>query len=265
MLLGITDIKGNTIIDNTIVKTIIERQIAYGNPLELNVGLSINVPELKVGNSYVLVFDDLPNLTLTLYASYSDYIDDKEIQYYTFVYSPFDKILKNEIPVNSSIMSIKFDKYIIGLKKQLKYFTQELRKKGLILILDNEYMPKQVHLMTATFNLNKIDKNVYSVKEIEAKKYRHKAYYTFNDKQVLYKTKNNIDLPAFIPFHNSQDIQGLSNYLLPKYELFTEYSNYKIGDKIEINNEKCVVMEKEVFVYLGKYQTHIILGVLQNA
>jgi len=265
MLIAITDLNNNTIVDNTFIKVLIEKQFCYGVPLEIRVGIPIEVDKLKNGNVFNLLFDDIPPLTLTLLDSYSDYIDNKQFQFYSFIHTPFDKIVKNIFPINSSVFGVKFDRYIIGLKKQLFYFTQGLKKKGVILTLDNDYKVVNKHLMSASFDIQKIDKNFYSVKDIISNNYRKKSYYTFDNNQVLSVTKNTIDLPNFLPFHNSQDIQGLSNYLLPRFELFGEYSKYKIGDKILIDNIKGVVMEKESFTYLGKTKTHLIIGVSANA
>lgn len=266
MILNVSTKNGSIVVDRNLITAVIEEQNCYSTPLILKIGVEVDYVELDIGSDYKILYETWTEVTLKYLKSEVDFIGNRKINYMYFVHSDFFNILSNIVPLNSMVDNVKFEKYINGLSKQLEYFIFEIRKKGVVLTIDNSKDFYTKHITEMIFNKEcKELSEVISIKSIYSNANKKNSYYSI-DMSKIKVTKNTKNFNSFIPFSKEDEIIGLSTYLIEKYEVYSDdILSMNIGDMFKVNDEKCVVMNKNTFWYLGATKSNSILGVSSNA
>jgi len=262
MIIGIFDLNNNQIARQTDIKVLIKRQYIYGLPLELHIGIKNPSISFDLRKKYKVVTEKWGDIKMLMYSTYKDVVGMDIIQFYKFIHPEFESLLDNTFPNEMSLFSVSFKEYIKELDNQFDYFVFGLRKKGLFMSLNNKGLPEQKHTFKALYETPKeIKDEVYSVGFIHDFQLKAQNYYTILDTGEVIRTFNGKSIPQYLPFATKEDINGLDTYIIPKYELKAPVSDFEIGDIVNIYDDRCVIMEKEVFRYKTNEQTLLVAGV----
>jgi hypothetical protein len=262
MIIAIFDMNNNPIASQTDVKVLIKRQYIYGLPLEFHVGVRNPSISFDLRKNYKIITEKWGDIKMLMYSSYKEIIGNDIIQFYRFIHPVFESLLDNTLPNEMSLFSISFKEYIKELDNQFDYFVFGLRKKGLFMSLNNKGLPEQKHTFKALFGeVKEIKDEVYAIDLISDFSLKAQNYYTILDTGEVVRTHNGKNIPQYLPFATKEDINGLDTYIIPKYELKAPVSNLNIGDIVKIYNDRCIIMEKEVFRYKTNEQTLLVAGV----
>ena len=255
---------GNVVINQKDIIITREHQLCYGVPLTSVLGLRFGSFSVEVGEVYKVLDDETEEeLEAVLFSIHIEEIGSEKYKYYTFIKKEYSDILKNKVDINTNIDTVSFKNYTILNNNQLSYFIFELRKKGVVQTLKNK-MEKQLHITDILHQEPIVLKKSMTIKKIENFQLKANNYYTILDDGTVKKTNNGKDLHRYLPFAKEFEIQGLDGYIIPKYEMnSTENINeLVIGNLYKYNDEKCIVIEKEVFMKGRNIVTFIVLGVL---
>jgi len=262
LIIGISDKqnKKTIIVENEIIYRL-EKQFCYGVSLEFRIGVRKDKEELELNKEYTLLADGSRGGQYYLYAKLSERIGKENISVYCFVKSVYEKLLNNEIPNDYKYLGVDFKTFIKSNNNQLKYFSMGLKKKGTIVVNNEDGEPTNVHVNKAlSAKVAPIEPT--DIREIQGYELSRKNYYTTHADGSMDKTKNGKSKALFLPKATKEEIRGLDTYLLAKYELWGYRVSANIGDKIKIKEDDCVIMEKETFIYSRTFTTFLVAGVI---
>ena len=259
MVLNVANKSGKALIYEMDIKYKREHSYIYGVPLEYQLGTSFEVPELEVKKDYILTFNNQAPSEFRLHSVKKETVAEHDFFIMRFVKKVISDILINSMPNNTEIFSVKLDKYIMNKNNQLNYILFELRKKSLCLINNDELKPTQKHIneLLASPQTTK-DSSIVIARALEDYQLRFQNYYTITDTREIVTTENGKNLHNFLPFERKESIFGLDNYLIPSHELTTNLTTLKIGDTLELEDEKIVIIEKDELVFFGTVTTYMV-------
>lgn len=265
MVSNIVSIDNKIIVDTDNILYRLEKSFIYGVSLEIWLGTSTEFG-LVIGEEYQLYFNDKDSAFFTLTEKATETIDIQPLKIYKFVKKLNHQLKNNTLPNNASAFSVSLKEYITEKENQLKFIMFKLRCKSLCLVNDKGTLePIQKHIMELLMTQPIEDKNNYDVKVLEGKTVRKLNYYTILEDGSYPRTKYGLGTPKYIPFASKEEIKGLDNYIMPKFELNTDMSILETGNTVIVNDTKCVVMEKEEFNYGNTFATTLICGVKSDA
>jgi len=205
----------------------------------------------------------MPSGKYVLHKIYSKELEEMPFFVYVFMIKQNSDIANNRIPNERSVFSISLKDYIRERNNQLSFIIHNLRKKGLLLAIDNDTKEtKQFHiqekLQSKPKEINLTDFFITKLEdETVAKRFN---YYTIIEGMKYPRTSKGKGIPYYIPFLTQEEINGLNTYLVAKYEMKTDIAPLETGDCILMEKERFVIMEKEFFGFNGKFVTNYVLG-----
>ena len=261
MILGVYK-DDKKVINNYDIKYQMFKEYAYGVAYEVRIGVYGLYEGFKLKEKYKLYDSENKDLIeLGLFSIEQETIGVKDLTIYTFMADEYIKILNNLMPLDLDYNGVKFEDYVEYSNSQMKYYIFNVRKKGMIQTYDKDKIVSTEHIQTVLGNpLLKINE-YFDYREID--NYQNKAlnYYTVLEDGSVEKTQNGKTLHKYLPFAKADEIQGLDTYLIPKYEVRTNDTIMKLGDRIEVGDDNCVVIEKEKLIYNGNIKSFLVLGV----
>ena len=256
--------ESNTLIKDENIIYWLEKRFIYGTSQILEVGTETDF-FLTPKEEYELFFNDMPSGKYTLHKTYSKELEKVPFTVYVFMSKENSDILNNLVPNEREIFSIPLKNYIRERNNQLSYIIQNIRKKGLLLTVNNDTKKTEQYHVQENINNEPVELNLtdFYITEYEddivAKRYN---YYTIIANNKYPRTTKGKGIPKYIPFATQEEINGLNTYLVAKYELKTDISALTTGDNIVLENENAVIMEMEFFGFNGVFTTNYIAGVI---
>jgi hypothetical protein len=234
------------------------KSYVYGVAINIQVGTRKQV-QIKKDDVVSILLENGNIIKLVLHNKDYENIDGDVFSRYTFLEEKFSMMINNKVDTTENFLSISFEDYLENANNQLEYFIFNLRKKNLLLSINEDGITTKSHLKTLMLkDEKKIENLIYS--DIEYNNIM-KNFYTILDNGDVVSTKKGIGVSRFLPFSNSDDITSLDSFLVPKFELKGISSNLSLGDKIVILDEKTIVMETEIFFYKGQQTVVVTSGV----
>jgi len=223
----------------------------------------IDAEKLIIGEAYTIVtaYGKTIELTLSEINPHPNTITNQIDTAYIFMHKESYNLKYNLYKPEDNVWGISLKKYIIGGKNQLQIAIFELRKKGLILAIDENFKIIQRHSKEYEGDDDKyiaepeIEKKIHSMRS-------RKNYASIEGDGTKANTKRGSGRPYYIPAISKNEINGLNTLLDPKYIIQATHENItiNIGAGIIHKETKYCVMEKNTIYIKSKVKTVITLG-----
>lgn len=231
-----------TVIGKSDIAMVHVAQYIYGIPFSLSI-LSLNRLNLEVNKKYSINYKSIKQ-ELVLSEINHEKVGGKEYNKFVFMHKEFTDILAVKGTTNTKIKSIALNNIVNEREKQLKRLIFEVRKKASFLTL-NSSGDYEISSFQRCTSKKKKTTNAKLVAIDANKGLRRKNYYTLKDGTVT-RTKKGKNDPIYLPFCDPQHIRNLDSFVIPKYRIISEVTNLKIGDTVEVDKNKFIVMEVEI-------------------
>jgi len=261
MINSIYDEDKQLVVNKNNIKLQLINMFAYGVPLSVKIGISdlITIDKFEVDKTYYLLTDEAIEIKVKLFSEKKEIVSDKVFTVFRFVSEDFYKLLHNNI--RTVLQTVNFKTYIVGAGNQLDYFILGLRKKALMMTLDNNLIAISKSIFSA-FSKEPIDfkDEILTYKKINDISHLKQNYYTILTGNKYPITEKGLGLAHYMPFVTNADVKGLNNFITPRLELNGVVTHLSIGDIISIEDNKYAIIEKEIFIYNGKEQVFLVAG-----